>query len=165
MESDLPITLLPMNCTHGLTLTPWRHQEILEAFRGNDPVLRALLGTEPVQNGEVKPHEADPMDLGLLNAPARLDMSKFGIDPVMHDVNCALYLLHPDQYEVARGRVSVHVHDGEVNDENMWGLTHGRTEFTPDDSSRVVVATGTRDSDALFRIVKDSLKALLSRRE
>jgi inosine-uridine nucleoside N-ribohydrolase len=92
-------------------------------------------------------------------------MSKFGIDPVMHDVNCALYLLHPDQYEVARGRVSVHVHDGEVNDENMWGLTHGRTEFTPDDSSRVVVATGTRDSDALFRIVKDSLKALLSRRE
>ena len=164
MESNLHITLLPMNCTHQLTLTPARHRELRDAFKGNELVLRALLGTKPVQNEKVKPHEADPLDLGLLNAPARLDMGKFGIDPVMHDVNCALYMLHPEQYKVVHGRVAVEVHDGEVNDENMWGLKQGRAEFVRDDNSHLEVATGIKDSDALFKIVEESLKALLQQR-
>lgn len=161
MESGLPITLLPMNCTHQLTLTPERHRAIFNSFAGNESVLRALLGTEDIQMGKVKPHEADPRDLGLLNAPASLDMSKFGISPVMHDVHCALYMLYPEQYEVVRGKVLVNVHDGEVNDQNMWGLTHGRTEFVRDDKSNLEVATGVKDPELLFKKVLGSLEFLL----
>ena len=165
MESDLPITLLPMNCTHQLTLTPTRHRKIREAFRDNELVRRALLGTDPVQNEEVRAHEAHPLDLGMLNAPARLDMHKFGIDPVMHDVNCALYLLHPEQYDVVKGRIAVDVYDGEIKDDNVWGLTHGRIEFSGDESSHISVAIGIKDPDALFQVVQDSLQALLPNRE
>jgi inosine-uridine nucleoside N-ribohydrolase len=161
MESGLPITLLPMNCTHQLTLTPERHQAIFDSFAGNESVLRALLGTEDIQRGNVQPDEANPLDLGLLNAPASLDMRKFGISPVMHDVHCALYMLYPEQYEVVRGRVDVNVHDGEVNDRNMWGLTHGRTEFVRDDNYNLEVATGVRDPELLFRKVLESFEYLL----
>ena len=165
MESPLSMTLIPMDCTHQLTFTPNRHREILDAFRDNEPVLRALLGTKPVQNEEIRAHEADPLDLGMLNAPARLDMTKFGIDPVMHDVHCALLLVDPEQYEVVHGRVAVDVHPGDVNDENMWSLTHGRAEFTRDGCSNLAVATGIKDPDALFDIVEDSLKTLLTGRQ
>jgi purine nucleosidase len=157
MQSGLPITLLPMNCTHQLTLTPARHSAIRQAFEGEERALRVLLGTEPVWKGELLAHEADPLDLGLLNAPARLDMQKFGIDPVMHDVNCALYMLYPEQYELVRGRIDVSVYDGIVNGENMWDLTQGRTEFFRDESSNLQIATSIKDPDFLFGVVADSL--------
>jgi purine nucleosidase len=161
MESGLPITLLPMNCTHQLTLTPERHNAIFDSFVDDEYVLRALLGTEKVQSGEQQPHNASQRDLGLLNAPASFDMTKFGISPVMHDVHCALFMLYPEQYEVVRGRIEVKVHESEVNDENMWGLTHGRTEFVQDNSSNLEVATGVKDPDLLFKKVLQSFEFLL----
>jgi hypothetical protein len=70
-------------------------------------------------------------------------------------------MLYPEQYEVVRGRVSVNVHDGEVNDQNMWGLTHGRTEFVRDDNYNLEVATGVRDPELLFKKVLESFEHLL----
>jgi len=161
LESQLPMTLLPMNCTHQLTFTPERHKEILEIFKQDQYVLRALLGTEAIQNGEVKPHDAGSLDRGILNAPADLDMSKFGIDPVMHDVNCALYLLHPDQYETRRGRIKVSLHEGELTSDNMWGSTQGYSQFIPDNTSNLEVAIAIRNVDYLFWVVAQSFKNVL----
>ncbi len=161
LESQLPMILLPMNCTHQLTFTPERHKEILDIFRQDPYVLRALLGTEAIQNGEVKPHDAKMFDRGILNAPADLDMLKFGIDPVMHDVNCALYLLHPDQYETRRGHIKVSLHEGELTSDNMWGSTQGYSEFIPDNTSNLEVAIAIRNGDYLFGVVAQSFKNVL----
>ena len=91
MTSGLPITLLPMNCTHQLTVTPEREAAVAAAFQSNPKVKNALIG--------------------MMTAPRALEMKKFGIPPVMHDVNCALYLLHPEQYQTQNGHVTVSTED------------------------------------------------------
>jgi len=90
-------------------------------------------------------------------------MQKFGAYSVMHDVHCALYMLHPEQYEMKRGRIGVRLHQGILDDENMWGSTHGYTEYIPDETSNIEVAFALRDPDFLFDVVADSLRCVLGR--
>jgi inosine-uridine nucleoside N-ribohydrolase len=161
MSSGLPITLLPMNCTHQLTFTPSRHDHIKELFKGDERLLRALLGVKDIQNRKVPPHEADANDRGLFNQPAHLDMGKFGLDPVLHDVNCALFMLYPEMYERRRGRITVELHEGVLDNETVWGSRQGRTEFTPDSTSNLEVAIRIKEPDFLFGTIATSLRALL----
>jgi purine nucleosidase len=80
------VTLFPMDCTHQLTFSAQREN---------------LLATSqiPPQTKETLKH--------LLQVPAEMEMKKFGIPPVMHDLHVALYYLFPDLYEIQSGGVSV----------------------------------------------------------
>ncbi len=123
MSSGLPISLIPMNCTHGLTLTPARQAAIAGAFRANPRTKEALLG--------------------MMCAPADLDRAKFDSDPIMHDVHCTLYLLHPDLYKLSPpGMVAVSIAPDD----------RGRTEFTEHGEGATRVATALKDPDRLFAI-------------
>jgi purine nucleosidase len=133
LGSGLPILLLPMGCTHGLTVTPARRAALAAAFLGEPRVRDALLG--------------------MMLAPAELDRAKFDSDPVMHDVHCALALLHPDRYECSPpGAVAV----------STAPADRGRTEFRPHAAGNTRVATAPKDPDALFAIVLESLVARLA---
>ena len=135
MESGLPIKLLPMNCTQQLSLTPSRKQSLWEKLK-HEP----LIGSKLIR---------------MMSAPAALDEMKFHSSPFMHDVHCALYLLHPEEYTMKPGRVDVCTHDDEAAKfaENRYG----RTDFTEDASSNLHVATGIKDPDKLFDIFAKSL--------
>lgn len=136
MESGLPMTLLPMNCTHQLTLTPEREKQILQAF----------------------PYRAAGSQLiGMMSAPAALDRMKFNSDPVMHDINCALYLLNPDAYETVAGDVAVLPKDGVNGPQSMTG----HTAFTGREQSNLQVATRIKDPDGLFQVFLDSIRTCI----
>jgi purine nucleosidase len=128
MQSGIPIVLIPMNCSHQLTVTEERKNRISKHYLTNPIAKQAILG--------------------MMTAPAALDKMKFNSPPVMHDVNCALYLLHPDQYDVLRGDVCVLPKD---NVEGALSRT-GHTEFKSNEHSHIVVATKIKDSDELFNI-------------
>ena len=134
LGSGLPITLVPMNCTHGLTVTPARQAAIAEAFGVDRRTKEALLG--------------------MMLAPAELDRAKFGSDPVMHDVHCALLLVRPDLYDLSPpGVVAV----------SLAPADRGRTAFTPDGEGTTRVATVLRDPDTGFAICLESLLSRLAR--
>jgi purine nucleosidase len=135
MQSGLPITLLPMNCTQQLTVTPQRQAAIAQTYLTNPTVKNALLG--------------------MMTAPAELDRAKFNISPVMHDINCALYLLHPEGYDTVRGDVNVLPKDGVE-----WPKTKmGHTEFSENPQSNVTVATGIKNPDKFFDVFMESITA------
>jgi purine nucleosidase len=137
MQSGLPITLLPMNCTHQLTCTPERQARVAQAYQTRPAVKQALLG--------------------MMTAPAAIDREKFNSAPVMHDVHCALYLLHPEQYETVRGSVQVHAKDNLHTAESRTG----RSDFSPHPQSATQVATAIKDPDALFDVLMHSLSTCL----
>jgi purine nucleosidase len=120
MESSLPIVLFPMNCTHQLTFTNDRKILLSRMF-------------------EHKQLEAATI-IQMISAPAKFDRSKFNSFPVMHDINTALYLLHPEQYQGRRGNVCV----------ITTGAASGHSEFTPDNNGPLMVMHTIKDSDALF---------------
>lgn len=126
-----------MNCTHHLTFTPARQKMMEEAYAGN-PKLRDLI-------------------VKLFTVPAEIDMRKFGISSVMHDVNCALYLLHPEQYETKQGNVLVMPKD----DREIPESATGNTEFTENPNGNVKAAFKIKDPDAMFKVVLDSIKKLV----
>lgn len=128
LNSGLPITLMPMNCTHGLTLTPARRKAIKRGIK--DDIAETLIS--------------------LMSAPAEFDRRKFNLDPVMHDVNCAVYLLAPELYETEEGVVSV------------LSEPYGRSEFTPLQGTNLKVAMRIKNSDALFDIFLQSVKKVLA---
>lgn len=133
MQSGLPITLLPMNCTHALTVTPARQAVIAQTYMTNPKIKNALLG--------------------MMTAPAELDLAKFNSAPVMHDINCALYLLHPEGYETVRGNVNVL-----PKDDVEWPKTKtGHTEFTENPHSNITVATAIKDPDKFFNVFMESI--------
>jgi purine nucleosidase len=133
MESGLPITLFPMNCTHQLTFTPERAKAIEAALAPKYLEARTIIH--------------------MMRAPTRLDSAKFNSAPIMHDVHTALYLLYPDQYVGRSGYVDV----------KTMGAAIGRTDFLPDQNGAVMVMETIKDPDALFTCVVDSItKRLLS---
>ena len=134
MNSGLPITLLPMNCTHQLTFTPERKQMLFDALAAY-------------------PDKRDVI-INLITAPADLDQAKFGLAPVMHDVHTALYLVRPELYAPpVPGTIAITL-DGELR---------GHSEFTPSDNGNVRVMQTLRDPNAAFTIVLDSIKHCLNR--
>lgn len=161
MNSGLPITLLPMNCTHQLTVTPERQKALVDAYPVRTDVRRALVGIPDIQTGRKKPEEVDQKDRGLVNSPAHLEREKFDIESVMHDIHCAFYILYPEEYIVQSGNVEVKRHQGVLTSDNMWDSDQGQTVFTPDETSNLKVATGIEDPDKLFGIFKDSLTAVI----
>jgi purine nucleosidase len=128
MDSGLPVTLIPMNCTHQMTMTREREQAIRTALSENARAAEAVVG--------------------MMNAPRTLDLMKFNSAPVMHDVHTALYLLTPESYEGRRGMVTV----------TTQGREMGRTDFFPDAGSPVLVLEALKDADRLFNCVTKSLK-------
>lgn len=139
MQSGLPITLLPMNCTQQLTLTPEREKQLVKGFAGQDKIRKAMIT--------------------MMKAPAELDRRKFDSDPVMHDVHCALYLLHPELYKTEKGHVDVVTKNNlELGDENP----HGRTDFLEDASGNVTVATDITAPDQLFDVFLTSAQKCLA---
>ena len=133
MQSGLPITLLPMNCTHQLTVTPSRQDIIAQTYSTNPKVKNALLG--------------------MMTAPAHLDRAKFNSDPVMHDINCALFLLHPEGYQATRGDVNVL-----PKDTVEWPFSKtGHTEFAENPASNITVATSMLDPDRFFDVFMESI--------
>jgi purine nucleosidase len=148
MSSGLPITLMPMNCAHQLTVTPEREKAI-----------RALI------------KDADALDavLKMMTAPAALDRAKFNSCPFMYDVNCAFYLLHPELYNTERGTVTVATKPATTA--QMHDLPYtlgdgreflGHTEFSADTNGRTTVATGLKNpeaetADKLFDVLLASL--------
>lgn len=157
MESGLPMTLLPMNCTHQLTMTPERQKQLVSQYRNKSDIRRALIGTTAIQNGDIAPEDAEQMERGLMNGPAHLDREKFDIDSVMHDIHCALYILHPEEYETQQGQVSVRQHTSELTSDTMWDSDQGQTDFTADAESTLRVATGIKNADTLFDVFTESL--------
>lgn len=79
LKSGLPIILHPMNCTHDLTLTPAFEKDLYQAL--------SVIDCDKAQKIGV-----------IMAAPRALDKMKFGIHPVMHDVNTILYMIHPEAY-------------------------------------------------------------------
>ncbi len=135
MQSGAPMTLLPMNCTHQLAVTRERQTIISKTYRTNPNVKNTLLG--------------------MMTAPASLDLAKFNSAPVMHDINCALYLLHPEGYETVRGNVNVLPKDAVE-----WPKTKiGHTEFAENPQSNITVATGIKDPDKFFDVFIESIKS------
>ena len=131
MESGLPITLLPMNCTQDLSLTPERQSAIEQLYQTNPKVKNAIVK--------------------MMTAPAEFDKRKFGSSPFMHDVNVALFLTHPELYEISQGDITV-----STNEENR-----GRTDFSANPKSNLQVATKLKDSDKAFDIFLESIKKVL----
>jgi hypothetical protein len=150
-----------MNCTHQLTFTPERQNALRDAYISKPEVRRALIGTAEIQDSSVLPKDAKQEDRGLLNSAAHLDIAKFGISNVMHDVHCAFYILFPGQYATQKGLVNVAQHHGELTSENMWTSEQGRTDFTPNEGSNVTVATGIKNPDKLFGEFLNSMQTVL----
>lgn len=137
INSGLPITLLPMNCTHQLTFTPNRQEKLEKLYQNNSYVKDALVG--------------------MMTAPAHLDLAKFNSSPVMHDIHCALYLLYPQHYKTVRGDVFVM-----PKDDVEWPYSKtGFTEFVQSSEGKCTVAVEVKDSDELFEIFLDSITHLV----
>ncbi len=126
MQSGLPITLLPMNCTQQMTFTPER-----------EAALRSRLARIP---------DAAEKVIALLRAPAEIDRRKFNLSPTMHDVHTALFLLRPEIYEGRRGAVRVTTN----------GPDRGRADFTPNASGSVHVMEKLQNAARAFDIVLES---------
>lgn len=130
LNSGIPITLFPMDCTHQLTLTPEREKIIRDAL----PYHR---------------YEAE-MAIGMMQAPTEIDRRKFDICPVLHDVHTAAYLVNPEFYEGQRGIVDVVV----------GGEAHGRSDFHEDPQGNVLVMQRIKNPDDVFNLLVSSFRAV-----
>jgi len=128
LKSGLPIVLMPMNCTHQLTLTPTFEKELSAALSSN-------------------PDKAQKV-IGMMSAPRALDITKFGIHPVMHDVHTVLYILHPEAYLVEDAAIEV--------------TNSGECVTATDERRSVTVAWGIADGRLLHNEVMSSLQSVLA---
>lgn len=137
MNSGLPITLLPMNCTHQLTFTPERQVKFENLYQSNSYVKDALVN--------------------MMLAPAHLDLAKFNSAPVMHDIHCGLYILYPEVYKTVKGDVIV-----TPKDDIEWPYSRtGYTEFIENQNGKCTVAIEVKDPDQLFDIFLESMTYLV----
>ena len=127
VNSGIPIILFPLNCTHQLTLTPKRQEMIRTTFKDQPDITDKILG--------------------MLMAPQDLERTKFGIDPVLHDVHTALYLTAPQQYSGRKGFLKI--------------SENGRSDFTEDENGTVFTMDQIQSADKLFQIVLTSLANIL----
>ncbi|MGD9639440.1 MAG: nucleoside hydrolase [Alphaproteobacteria bacterium] len=132
LNSGLPITLLPMNCTRKLTFTPERQEALKESLNFDK--------------------DAQEKIFDMMCAPADLDRRKFNSDPTMHDVHCALYFLHPELYSTFKGNVSVIREKGEEL---------GRSKLKPNKDGRLNVAMKIKDANKCFDIFLKSITKVL----
>jgi purine nucleosidase len=132
LQSGLPITLFPMNCTHQLTFTPERQEK-----------LRALLVAQPSTFASLH---------GLINAPQDIDSRKFNISAVMHDIHTALYLIDPEACSGRRGFVEIAIE----------GAARGRSFFRPDANGPVTVMEHIADPDKLYSHFMDACRYLFA---
>lgn len=130
MESGLPITLLPMNCTHQLTFTAERQRMLQKSL-------------------ELRPETARTLGQ-LMSAPAELDRAKFASAPVMHDIHTALCLLYPQHYDGRRGKVSV----------LPAGERQGLSFFQQSADGAVAVMEKINDPDALYSVYLKSVQKI-----
>jgi len=131
LKSGLPIIVLPMNCTHHLTLIPSFETELYNAIH------------------KINPDKAKEV-IDVMAAPRELDIKKFGIFPVMHDVNTVLYLIYPDAYPVEESSIEV--------------TSEGECIIANDDRKSVTVALGINDTRLLHNQVMQSFVRVLSQR-
>lgn len=129
LNSGLPITLLPMNCTQDISFTNERQQLLASTYQGNVAAMEKIRG--------------------LMLVPVKIDLKKFNSTPFMHDIHCALNLLYPDLYSYEEQLHHVVL--------NLHGETKGRTELTGE-VGNIRVATGQKDPDKLFEIYVKSLQ-------
>lgn len=87
LESGIPVTLFPMDCTHQLTFTNERAARLRDLFAELPEALKIVYD--------------------LLSAPRLIEDRKWGIDPVMHDLHTTVSLVAPDLYSGRRGTVTV----------------------------------------------------------
>lgn len=132
LESGIPVVLFPMDCTHQLTLTEEREERLANALEKAGPVRDKLLG--------------------LIKAPAVMDLAKFDLPPVMHDVNTTVSMVYPKLFGGSQGRVSV----------ETQGARAGETFFEPDGGGPHWVAERIQDPDKVFEVLLASLRALLA---
>ena len=131
-ESGIQISLFPMNCTHQLCFTKEREKRFGEVLGSFGEISEQLLY--------------------LLKAPEAMDQAKFGIAPVMHDLNTTVSMIHPDLYLGERGKVGI-VMDGE---------RAGESRFEADSSGPHWVCREIVDTDRVFEELLSSLKRLLA---
>ncbi len=136
--SNLPITLVPLNCTHQLHLTPDRLARIADTYR-------------------LQPHISDCI-ASMMTPAAHLNQAKFRIGGVMHDVQCANYLLYPELFLTQRGNVDIHPFDGK---EPAYSMS-GHSSFTTEACGSVTVVEGMVDPDRLFDIFLTSITFCIS---
>ncbi len=91
LDSGLPITLVPMECSQALAMTQPNRMQLVEALK-----------RDPVKMRTVE----------RLSACADwIDQQKFGSNQFMHDVHCALVALYPELYETRTAGVHVSTDD------------------------------------------------------
>jgi inosine-uridine nucleoside N-ribohydrolase len=127
LSSDLPIVLMPMNCTQQLSLTPER-----------ESILKNCLSSHSERAEKI---------IAMMSAPAALDREKFNASPFMHDVHTALFLIAPQQYQGHKGFVSVQTAEEEK----------GRTIFQPHEAGNVHVMEKVMSPDHLFTLFTNAL--------
>ncbi len=130
LESGLPITLFPMNCTQQLSVTPERCLAIQKAF-------------------VAMPHLGHTL-VALISAPAALDKMKFGAAPFMHDIHTALYAIRPDLYQGGQGSVYITTEGAEM----------GRSTFRPHLDGNITVMENLLNPDWAFSLFLNSLKTV-----
>lgn len=92
MQSGLPITLIPMDCSQQLAFTDENRQQLTRSLM-RDPHKKAVV-------------------MAMTSCADTLDQSKFGSNQFMHDVHCALFALYPNLYTTSLMGVGV-LHDGD----------------------------------------------------
>ncbi len=91
LQSGLPITLIPMNCSQQLAWDDGLRERVKDKLSGH-----------PQQDAVMQ----------MLSCADFLDELKFGSKQFMHDANCALYAMHPDAYRSSQRAIRV-VTEGE----------------------------------------------------
>lgn len=132
LNSGLPITLFPMNCTHDLTYDLTNQHMFFAAMKSNLPLAQQIHG--------------------LLNAPEGMDNAKFDIDAVMHDINTVISMVAPSLYEGQRGTVDIDTSDDWDN--------KGKTTFTPSEEGNVWVAHKITNAHQAFNIALKSWQTI-----
>jgi len=132
LNSGIPITLFPMDCTHQLTFTPERQARLIQALMNAPKIEQSARG--------------------LIDAPRDMDGPKFGSASVMHDINTTISIIRPDLYPLKRGHVSINT--------DAQSPEFGRTKFTPDETGHIWAAHKITDPDAAFTEVVSALSTL-----
>lgn len=92
LESGLPITLIPMECSQRLAMTQSNRMQLVAALKRDPMKMRTVER--------------------LGSCADWIDQKKFGSNQFMHDVHCALIALYPELYETSGANIQVTT-DGE----------------------------------------------------
>lgn len=87
LESGLPITMVPMECSQSLAMTMPRRMQLIDALKRDPLKMRTVERLASCANW--------------------IDQKKFNSDQFMHDVHCALIALYPELYETKPASIQV----------------------------------------------------------